>query len=663
MDFPDVSSALARHNELVADGEDNAALEVLRKAREMHGFDVGLEQTEWLFLNRRNRLDEMEPVFSRCIAEAPDHPTGYIARCWFYFRKGNISECLIASKTLSHLFPAIYEGYFFGAHCLLSLQRPDEALEVYAALAVHLSNRVEGWIGQAQILQQRRDIVSAKEVLRTGLSHVVEHRQEIIRHYISLCLIEGKSIRDVSTDVLDDLIEISGESSDTAAFLVNQLRGRVSPEVRERILQQYLKKFQNDVALVEEQIRESFQRNELHETGSNFFRIFTSSGWDRRMVFLWAEYLIRSRQWENLGAHLSDRSSLIKNSMTDLESAKFMMDAIWLCEHYGATTSLGFDDVPQVDVRLTRALSAFRKGDLLDTWDGPLPEWRARSTLVPFLRIHSFAHSSWMPTVEGADSRAVEKLVIEAFLASRPFSLIRLGDCEGNFLDRTHHTLSGATTRRDATGQFFHPRINDIDYEDLRIQFIAALRAADVVGVSNEFSILVNPGTMHCVRYIGEEIPQFQGVFTDHAVHNAMGASGFIERLAAMQLLAGRPIYYLGPHNPSQFKGLAFPTGSVRHIRIPPQAIFFLDKIENAAHYPEYFPKILDALSVIPKHAVVLVSAGILGKIYCGVAKANGALAIDIGAISDHWCGFQTRIAAQHNAWFSSGKTTINELI
>ncbi len=615
-----------------------------------------------MLLNRLGRVDEMEEVASRSIAGAPEHPTGYVASCWFHFRKGQYEQCLTSSRTLKAAFPTIYEGYFFGAHCLSILKRRDEALAVYAELAGHLADRIEGWIGQAEILQQRGDVESAKNVLRTGLGSVT-NRTEIIRRYVTLSLIEGQSIRDVSAEVLDDLVGIAGESGETAAFLINQLRGRASSEIRRKILDGYLGRFPNDPALTEEVIREDFNHDDLGATGVNFFRLFSASGWNKRMVFLWAEYLIRSRKWKDLGEHLSDHASLIKQSMPDLDSAKFIMDAIWLCEHYDIATALGYDDVPQVDTRLTRALAAFRKGDLLDTWDGPLPEWRARTRPVPYLRTYSFAHSSWMPPIGGADSRAVEALARDAFLESRPFSLIRLGDCEGNFLDRTHHTLSGATTHRSKTGVLITPRIDDSAYEDLRNQFIAALRGADVVGVSNEFSIMVNPGTMHCVRYIGEDIPDYHGVFTDHPVHNAIGRSGFIERIIAMQLLSGREIYYVGPHDPAQFKGLAVPTASFHRIRIPPQVTFFSEKIEDTAHFPGYFPKVLDALAAMPNHALALVSAGILGKIYCGVAKANGAFAIDIGAISDHWCGFQTRIAAQHNAHFASGKTTIEGLI
>jgi tetratricopeptide (TPR) repeat protein len=662
MDISHIGTALVRHSELVAAGEDDAALAVLREARGAHGFDVGLDQAEWLVLNRTGRLDEMEEVFSRCIANAPNHPTGYVARCWFHFRKGQYEECLVASQTLTQLFPTSYEGYFFSARCLLGLQHPDEALSVYAKLSSHLGDRIEGWLGQAEILQQRGDIESAKEVLKRGLGSVT-NRLEMIRRYISLSLIEGHSIRDVSAEVLDDLVSVGGEASETAAFLIDKLRGRIRPEIRRKILENYLDRFPDDLALIEEVIREDFVSNDLSATSISFFRIFSSSGWDRRMTFLWAEYLIRSRKWKDLGEHLSDRAPLIKQSVTDVSSATFILDAIWLCEHYGAPIALGYDDVPQVDVRLTRALAAFRKGDPLDTWDGPLPEWRKRPKPVPYLRTNSFAHSSWMPPVGGTDSRAVETLARDAFFESRPFSVIRLGDGEGDFLNRTMHTISGATARRSETGALVTPRIDDATYADLHSRFVAALHEADVLGIPNEFTIMVSRPMMDSVRYIGEEIPTYRGVFTDNHIHYSMGASGFIERLMAMQMLGGREIYFVGPHDPAQFKELAVPPANFHHIRIPPQIHFFAERMENIAHFPEYFPRVLDALAAMPKHALVLVSAGILGKIYCGVTKANGGFAIDIGAISDHWCGFKTRIAAQNNGRFTSGKTTIEGLI
>ena len=44
---------------------------------------------------------------------------------------------------------------------------------------------------------------------------------------------------------------------------------------------------------------------------------------------------------------------------------------------------------------------------------------------------------------------------------------------------------------------------------------------------------------------------------------------------------------------------------------------------------------------------VVLVSAGMLGKIYCHWIKQAGGVAIDIGSAADHWCGYATRGMAE----------------
>lgn len=113
------------------------------------------------------------------------------------------------------------------------LGRDTEFLRIYAAASHHLPTRAEGWLGQAEILQRRGETEAAKDVLRQSLSSVTD-RVDVVRQYIVLSMIEGQAIKDVTADVLADVVDIGGEISETAAFTIEKLRGRIDGETRGR---------------------------------------------------------------------------------------------------------------------------------------------------------------------------------------------------------------------------------------------------------------------------------------------------------------------------------------------------------------------------------------------------------------------------------------------
>jgi hypothetical protein len=80
------------------------------------------------------------------------------------------------------------------------------------------------------------------------------------------------------------------------------------------------------------------------------------------------------------------------------------------------------------------------------------------------------------------------------------------------------------------------------------------------------------------------------------------------------------------------------------------------------AHFPDYYYRNLDALARIQKNSLVLVSGGILGKIYCHWAKNAGAFAIDIGAVSDYWAGHSTRVNGRYSD-VTSGFRSIDDIV
>jgi len=90
--------------------------------------------------------------------------------------------------------------------------------------------------------------------------------------------------------------------------------------------------------------------------------------------------------------------------------------------------------------------------------------------------------------------------------------------------------------------------------------------------------------------------------------------------------------------------------GHIDFFQIPDQASnsravgSSFENLTKAGHYPERFRELMKSLRVTRAGQIFLISAGILGKIYCNRLKQLGAIAIDIGSVADVWMGQPVRI-------------------
>ena len=64
---------------------------------------------------------------------------------------------------------------------------------------------------------------------------------------------------------------------------------------------------------------------------------------------------------------------------------------------------------------------------------------------------------------------------------------------------------------------------------------------------------------------------------------------------------------------------------------------------KKGQHYPGIYIEMCDAIARFEPGSVVLVAAGICGKVYSHLAKKAGCIGLDIGAIADYFMGFNTR--------------------
>ncbi|MGQ9365932.1 glycosyltransferase [Azospirillum sp. A39] len=262
-------------------------------------------------------------------------------------------------------------------------------------------------------------------------------------------------------------------------------------------------------------------------------------------------------------------------------------------------------------------------------------------------------------------AEAVVERILEAHAARRPFSLVRLGDGEGNFLPYPAAHADFADGDRAATQCVWwgEARATGPAAGALSADLRAAVRNADVVGVPDLSRLCYGlpiptaedpylswhdyRGLLvilhHLLRGPGEgELFAPEQLITSCHIHADLSAWGLYERLfdriRRVALVTCHPS--LPDHLARRF-GL-----SVSRVHAIPHeskygAVFGYG--EGEAHFPGVYERLMATLDVGEPGEVVLVAAGFLGKMYCDRIKRRGGIALDIGSIADHWCRFATR--------------------
>ena len=81
------------------------------------------------------------------------------------------------------------------------------------------------------------------------------------------------------------------------------------------------------------------------------------------------------------------------------------------------------------------------------------------------------------------------------------------------------------------------------------------------------------------------------------------------------------------------------------HVLLPPDEVTgsFLVRRSHTSNLPSLLDSALDRLGDLPRNRLVLVGAGLPGKLLVTEARARGGIALDLGSIFDHWLGLRTR--------------------
>jgi GT-D fold-like domain len=263
---------------------------------------------------------------------------------------------------------------------------------------------------------------------------------------------------------------------------------------------------------------------------------------------------------------------------------------------------------------------------------------------------------------------------IHAHLArDMPFSLVRVGDGESNCFSYEPH-LSGfaEADAADRERMWWGLTLQAGDRTRLSRHVCEAIWNADCVGIPNLARILrdvklagddaLEDGRtgrgLRAVLHTFEHIERFKPPqarlphFSSCHIHQDIARWDLYPRLFD----CGREVVLISCH-----AGLAdvlqqkFAVRVAGHVVVPPRYASLAKFGRKAAQsLPETIEDAIGRLGDLPRHRLVIVGAGYLGKWLVDVAKARGGVALDLGSIVDYWLGINTRsymdLAALPNA-------------
>lgn len=255
--------------------------------------------------------------------------------------------------------------------------------------------------------------------------------------------------------------------------------------------------------------------------------------------------------------------------------------------------------------------------------------------------------------------KAVEKEIFHAVRECQPFSLVRLGDGEGNILAydtmRTDFPDAYFWGMRFGLDLWFGKDRNfsiydfmDTIYDD----FKSSVKSADIICIPGKDRIESvrgkSPrgyaGCAAVVDYVCDWLNNSKNRIGDCNIHYHLAKSGFFNKLLSQVESCAVVTCHmkLSSMLSEKYDGL-----KVTEYLIPEEKnnSKTFGVLSQELHYPDVYNILQDDLYPDFQGQVFLVAAGPLGKIYCSLIKERGGIAIDIGSIADIWAGYHSRPA------------------
>lgn len=242
-------------------------------------------------------------------------------------------------------------------------------------------------------------------------------------------------------------------------------------------------------------------------------------------------------------------------------------------------------------------------------------------------------------------------LIEQKLATSTPFLLLRIGDadCYGLKTDK----IDPDQMARDCGARemkWWGENIPDELREKIRRMFNETVIDTDVMGIpsifrfisdlaapENSFILARNQrgsvavmDAMNSMAQADQFLPSM--VFTENRCHHILFNQSALDRLASK----AKHIVIMSRHDGEKIKSI-FKGHTVDTVQIPDEGL----KQESLPFRVDQLVE--DLKSKVKKGSLVLVSAGFAGKYFLKVAKDQGAIALDVGAMADYWVGIKSR--------------------
>lgn len=231
---------------------------------------------------------------------------------------------------------------------------------------------------------------------------------------------------------------------------------------------------------------------------------------------------------------------------------------------------------------------------------------------------------------------AVVAEVRECLEAGRRLSVIRLGDGESRLMGWPEFTPL-ALVGLQLQYWFGHSSFSAAQVSSLAEDLRMAIRQADIIGIPSERHNETSEGWANVERYLEYyELVAPGARFTGCDLHRQLWEDGLLE-----DLLAGlRRVHIVTCRSVGWQLSKRFGL-DVAWWPVPEEGA---TGKRATNHYPEVYDRIGRELRIESMSGqLVLIGAGVLGKIYAGWVGQAGGVALDIGSVFDGWAGVVSR--------------------
>ena len=230
--------------------------------------------------------------------------------------------------------------------------------------------------------------------------------------------------------------------------------------------------------------------------------------------------------------------------------------------------------------------------------------------------------------------------ILNRLASKEPVSIIRCGDGEKILLEsnedlpKQRRCLDSVMKRQMG----YEPPLSHM--EEIRENLIEAYNGADIIGVPMHKNIEELSSHWKDVEItLDKYCPNHTKQLCSIDVHYDMLNAGLFDILLTGELA----LSYISCRQIEEKMMARWSIGQVNGYHIAPEAKF-TSGYDGPKHYPDQFIKVQRWMDkVCQPGMLLLVGAGVIGKIYCNWWRDRGGAAFDIGSIFDEWAGKVTR--------------------